>query len=99
MKPGDPYRPSNGTEGLGFMEVWCFECERDRSFMDGTGDGCEIAARVLALKPGEDGYPSEWTYNEEGRPVCTAFVEIGKAVPTDIEREELGQLTLLEEDG
>lgn len=25
------------------------------------------------LKPGNPGYPKEWTHNADGEPVCTAF--------------------------
>lgn len=98
-KPGKPYQPSNGTEGMGFIGCWCMECERDRAFWqdDHPEDGCPIVARSMAFTPGDDEYPEEWTYDEKGEPCCTAFVPLGDVVPTDMEREELGQLTILEE--
>jgi hypothetical protein len=89
------YRPSNGTEGEGFMCRFCMECERDRAFWEEDGDGCEIAARSLIFDTDEEGYPTEWRYDEKGEPTCTAFVALGKPVPTEREQEAAGQLSIL----
>ena len=95
-KPGEKYRPSNGTEGVGFMEIFCMECERDRLFWAEEGDGCAIAARSMAFDVEDEMYPVEWTYDAEGRPVCTAFVPLGDRLPTDRELEADGQQTLFD---
>ena len=91
-----PYRPSNGTEGEGFMSCWCMECERDKAFWDQTGEGCEIAARALIYNVGDPEYPTEWVEDDKDGPRCTAFVEISKPVPTELEQEAAGQLNALE---
>jgi hypothetical protein len=89
------YRPGNGTEGMAFAEMFCLQCERDRAFWEETGDGCEIAARVLIYDEGDPEYPTEWTYDASGNPTCTAFLPIGSQLPTDTDLEILGQLSLL----
>lgn len=89
------YRPSNGTEGEGFMESFCARCERDREFREtGIGPGCEIAARSMIFDVKDEHYPDEWTYDEGEKPTCTAFVQIGTRLPLDTEMEAAGQLTL-----
>lgn len=90
------YRPSNGTEGLGFMECWCCECERDRDFRDDAGDGCPILARTVIHDVDDPEYPEEWTYGEDGLPMCTAFVPIGKPCPTERELEAEGQQNMFD---
>ena len=68
----DPYRPSNGVEGIAFMDRWCDRCTHDAAFQAGTGDGCEIVARTMALRVDDPRYPAEWVEDDEG-PRCTAF--------------------------
>ncbi|WP_419621284.1 hypothetical protein, partial [Thiolapillus sp.] len=70
------YRPSSGTEGASFYETWCSECARDE------GESCEILAKTFRIDVEDDEYPQEWTYDESGRPICTAFVQRGEAIPT-----------------
>ena len=67
-----PYRPSNGDEGMWFMDKFCDRCRRDDAFQRGVGDSCPIAAASLAFDIEEPGYPSEWIEDEDG-PRCTAF--------------------------
>ena len=74
---GKPYQPSNGTEGMQFMAEFCDRCEKDRKYrktMDGQY-GCEIMANAMCYKQTDPEYPKEWTFTEEGFPVCTAFEE------------------------
>ena len=71
--PGNRYRPSNGTEGMGFMAHFCDRCKHDAAFRDGTGDSCPIAAASLAFDQDHPKYPTEWQYDASGRPTCTAF--------------------------
>lgn len=73
-----PYRPSNGTEGEGFLDRFCHECARD-GYTDAHPErGCQILARSLAHQIGEPGYPREWVRRADdviGRSArCTAFV-------------------------
>jgi hypothetical protein len=92
------YRPSNGSEGEGFEEQWCERCERDVAFRaNDEGYGCLILARALAHDITDPEYPREWCQDEAGTPRCTAFVEIGGKVPTDLEAEAAGQAVLFAE--
>ncbi|WP_018407895.1 hypothetical protein [Methylocystis rosea] len=72
------FRPSNGSEGLAFMERFCDRCRRDDAFQRDpqNNDGCEIVANTMALTIDDERYPSEWTFDADGRPVCTAFEPI-----------------------
>lgn len=80
MVEGEPYMPSNGTEGEIFIESWCGECAHDKE-MNGTcyaegrdagdGDWCEI------LGASYRGEAKEWQYGPDGQPRCTAFTPMG----------------------
>lgn len=89
------YRPSNGTEGEGFMGSFCDECQRDAKYRetDDGADGCPILAAALIFNVKDEQYPNEWTYDAEGNPTCTAFLPLGSQLPTDTELEQAGQLT------
>ena len=70
---GEPYQPSNGTEGLMFMEQFCDRCTKN-AYNHETGEGgCEIQLRTMIHQPGDKDYPSEWVFDASGRPTCTAF--------------------------
>jgi hypothetical protein len=77
--PGTKYRPSNGTEGDGFIGDWCGRCKRDAAFRNDEGDSCPIVAATLALDVDDPEYPVEWVYDERGQPKCTAFEAEGGA--------------------
>jgi len=64
-----PYRPSNGTEGEGFIGIWCAACARD------VGHNCSILARTLMHDVDDPEYPKEWVEDNIG-PRCTAFVPL-----------------------
>lgn len=68
---GTPYRPSNGSEGDGFMAEWCANCTKDHGALD--GEGCPIIARTMAYSVSDPDYPKDWTHDESGNPVCTSF--------------------------
>lgn len=75
---GKPYRPSNGTEGEIFQEMWCQRCVRDQYGYDAEtdsfdGESCPILMNTLMLDADEEGYPTEWRYDAKGIPECTAF--------------------------
>lgn len=65
------YRPSNGTEGLGFMSRFCEQCSRDDG---GIGEVvCEIIGDTMCYDVDEPEYPAAWTYDSNGAPCCTEF--------------------------
>lgn len=69
------YQPSNGTEGCGFIECYCLNCINEK-FMHTQKHGdlqCDILNRTMLFNVKDKEYPEEWTYNEEGNPICTAF--------------------------
>lgn len=72
---GGAYRPSNGSEGQMFMKRWCEKCKRDQAYQEGTGDSCAIIANAMAYDVDSPYYPSEWRYDNEGQPMCSAFEE------------------------
>lgn len=77
-----PYRPSNGTEGMGFIENWCENCVHEAD----EDKPCQILGRTMAFQIDDPQYPKEWVETESG-PKCTAYREIGKDCgPEPIER-------------
>lgn len=77
------YRPSNGTEGDGFHSTWCGNCKRDKVWNGEVhanqaheSDFCQILGATLLFDIEDPEYPPEWRYNDEGRPVCTAFIHV-----------------------
>lgn len=84
-KPGESYRPCNGSEGEYFHSMWCEECERDKE-MNGTvfregreasdDDWCEILGRSFRS---DEALP-EWIYGDDGQPKCSMFVPLGRGI-------------------
>ncbi len=70
------WKPSNGSIGSSFMCAFCNKCIHDDVDFGGR-DGCDILARTLIHNITDPDYPSEWTYDDEGDPVCTAFKPVG----------------------
>ena len=66
---GKPYRPSNGTEGEMFQEQFCHRCRRDQD----EDDPCTILTETMAFSIDDAEYPTEWVYDKDGTPCCTAF--------------------------
>jgi hypothetical protein len=66
------YRPSNGTEGEIFESKFCGRCKHDK-FHEDESQGCDILLRALLFDKEDEGYPTEWTYDENDLPTCTAF--------------------------
>jgi hypothetical protein len=64
-----PYRPSNGTEGMHFMAIFCERCQKDAD----PENRCCIAANVMLFMVGDPLYPPQWVYSADGVPVCKAF--------------------------
>ncbi len=69
----EKYRPSNGSEGMWFMEKFCENCIHDNPDLEKESPRCEIIALTMCLDAEDDRYPEEWTYDADGNPVCTNF--------------------------
>ena len=67
------YRPSNGTEGEGFMSMFCEQCLNDKTYREKQYGGCDIIALTMGLDVTDEKYPSEWTYDKDGHPTCTLY--------------------------
>jgi len=67
-RAGQPYRPSNGTEGMLFEEMFCHHCTKNAA-------ECSIYAAALLYELGDEGYPKEWIHDLIGCPTCTAFCD------------------------
>jgi hypothetical protein len=68
---GKPYRPSCGTEGMDFAEIFCDRCIKDQD----EDDPCTIYTNTMVFMQNEPEYPKEWIYDEQEQPTCTAFEE------------------------
>lgn len=66
------YRPSNGTEGMAFMSEFCDTCIHENAVPD-KKPNCEIMTNSMCLGIDDKDYPSEWTYDKDGKPICTKF--------------------------
>lgn len=74
-----PYRPSNGTEGMGFEAKFCSRCEYDAAFRkDEFESACQIHSLALALNVEDGHFPEEWVSDADGsNPRCTHFRQEG----------------------
>lgn len=63
-----PYRPSNGCEGMDFIEHFCGRCKQEVM--------CEIPSATQAFMADDPRYPREWVQDVPfGNARCTAFEE------------------------
>jgi len=79
---GQPYMPSNGTEGACFHELHCSNCERDKVM---NGDAtieqadrdpslyCQILTQSFCVDQVD-----EWKFGPDGWPMCTSFTPKGQ---------------------
>lgn len=72
---GKPFIPSNGTEGMSFIEKYCANCinERWMHFQDEDKeeDKCKIlTSSMISTEP-----IKEWNYDDTGSPKCSSFVK------------------------
>lgn len=79
---GQPYRPSNGTEGEIFQEQHCYRCRREQE----ENNPCDILTRSLIFSVDDADYPVEWVYDREGRPTCMAFHDVLSDEPAAVAR-------------
>jgi hypothetical protein len=68
---GEPYYPSNGTEGYSFVEEFCMNCIHCNPDPGGKKQ-CGILLATLTLTPKDKDYPKEWVYHN-GQPVCDKY--------------------------
>ncbi len=80
-----PYRPSNGTEGEGFIYSFCCQCAHSEHLQPGARDtdpaGCPILDLTFLHDVDDPEYPKQWIQDESG-PRCTAFVPEGQPLAT-----------------
>lgn len=74
MSENRKYRPSNGTEGMGFEEMFCGRCVNCHPDPDQKPQ-CEIMMRAFLYEINHERYPDEWIWGDDNRPTCTAFVK------------------------
>lgn len=69
------YHPSNGTEGMWFIDTWCAHCKNEQFMQSGNPDHkcCEILTASMTFSPTDEEYPSEWIEVDD-KPQCTAFI-------------------------
>lgn len=77
------YQPSNGTEGMMFMDAFC-----DRCYRDNADRQCELIALSMAFNTKDPEYPIEWCYGDDGNPTCTKFVLDGSRESESIQAEK-----------
>ena len=70
VKDGEPYYPSNGTEGMDFLGVWCENCVKDTMLRGGKKQCTILTNSFLKTKV------KQWVYKNNS-PVCTSFVGVG----------------------
>jgi len=83
-----PYYPSNGTEGMVFVEMWCVKCKRDpasRNIKSRTS--CSILMNSIFI-----GQPKQWVYIDD-KPTCTSFTDLKSKPKTH--RKNKSQLELI----
>lgn len=67
-KYGDPYMPSNGTEGMWFTDKFCDQCIHQHPNPDKSPRCDDILIESLV-----GNQPKEWIYDSNGDPYCTKF--------------------------
>lgn len=75
------YQPANGTEGMYFMAQFCDRCYHESGDGESPEGSCPIIAATMAYRPGDDNYPNQWRYDENGHPTCISFIERREAQP------------------
>ena len=67
------YRPSNGSEGMWFMGLFCDRCAHNDYQDDGSGKSCEIFCNTMVYDVEDTEYPEEWQETHGSMPTCTKF--------------------------
>ncbi len=80
--PGTRYMPSNGTEGMAFIESWCATCARDKAMREGADfDDCDDNEVCEIIGASFRDEAVEWRELDDGRCVCLAYVPEGQPIP------------------
>ncbi len=69
---GKPYQPSNGTEGMWFMEEYCMNCLHCDPDPNGRKQ-CEVMCAAMCYNIDEPKYPKEWVYDENDHASCSKW--------------------------
>jgi|GEM_PF-2566466 len=67
---GKKFMPSNGTEGMIFMDSFCSVCINEK-FLH-TNNDSDLKCEILSKSMLEDDV-EEWIFSDEGWPVCTKW--------------------------
>jgi hypothetical protein len=70
------FRPSNGTEGMIFVENFCDHCKHEK-FCHTNNDNdkkCDILTNSMMHNVDEPEYPAELIYGDDGQPTCTKYI-------------------------
>lgn len=67
------YLPSNSTDGEAFTERFCLRCVHGAWDRDPDG---QAAPCPITLDTTCNVQRDEWTYDDRGRPTCTAFTHV-----------------------
>lgn len=72
---GEPFRPSNGTEGMFFTSAFCENCIHEKWIHTQNDDDkkCGILSDSMIFDLKDEEYPKQWVFDAEGWPVCTAW--------------------------
>lgn len=74
--PGEQWVPSNGTEGMAFIESWCSNCARDDISHGARDENDEPLHTCRILTKSFFGEAVEWRKLGDGGLVCTAFLRL-----------------------
>ena len=67
------FKQSNSDQGSCFESDYCLNCRRYRRSKQTDDYYCRIRLYTFAYDIDDPEYPSEWIYQEDGSPTCTAF--------------------------
>lgn len=72
MKSQSTWRPTSNSEASQFWGKWCEKCDNEVSTNE-YGDKCALLGGcAIGI------YPAEFSFSEDGRPICRAFMPIVK---------------------
>lgn len=66
-----PYQPTNGTEGMSFIDKFCANCIHEKWMHtpeDDNAKKCEVLTNTFV----DDDF-SQWFYDDKGSPYCKCF--------------------------
>lgn len=82
--PGVQWKPSNSDQGYAFLSGWCSTCTKDKAFREGVEiDECDDNEKCEIIGASFRGEAIQWRELNDGRTICTGYVEHGKPVPTE----------------